>query len=161
MQSMHEVGEWSTLCCRDISRNNISGSLPTEIWGMSQLFRLYGFLSAAFHAPVRPGARRERLPWWLLRMRACMKEASRAHSSSPGRSADRTSISGSLPTEIGRLSSLTRLYSRLSAVFWALRQKRAPYKLCTKGAIGAHSLVLAGMSTRQASQGRSQLRSGG
>ena len=64
MQSMHEVGEWSapSLCFRDISQNNISGSLPTEIWGMSQLFRLYGFLSAAFHAPLMPCTRRDRLP---------------------------------------------------------------------------------------------------
>ena len=70
-----------------------------------------------------------------------MREASRAHSSSPGRDADRTSISGSLPSEIRQLSSLTRLYGLLSAVFWALRQERAPYKLCTKGTIGAHFLV--------------------
>ena len=97
--------------------------------------------------------------------------ATKAHAAYAGRDVNRNSISGSLPTEIGQLSSLVYLYGPLSL----LKNFSKLLSLCKGGGTLCWWLLcrawhgggqaermlhlLAGMSTRTASQARCPPRS--
>ena len=106
-----------------------------------------------------------------LRWRDCRFLATAMHSmhgeNSDGacREVQYNNISGSLPTEIGQLSSLTNLYDPLvsTALLWTLRHCNGEISFCLAAAI--HSMreggkptstlpVLAGTSTRTTYQAR-------
>ena len=102
---------YTTCAGRSLDRKRISGSLPTEIGLLCSLVHLYApsVCCGLWYTFAALQLSRHLMLVAAVQSMACGR-ASRAHAACACRHIPQNSISGSLPTEIGLLSSIETLY---------------------------------------------------